>query len=197
MGAVFDVMLDGREPDQSASASTRWGCRPSSARTSDIRRGNARKHGIFLHGVLSVSSLLSDSLSNERLTSIASPHRSPITRCYYDNSGIWCDFRDRAWSGQRQLLGPLVRIELDECVVRDLLGLSKDLVASVGLLRTLRLRPVHTLIEESRVVRSTHLAINSLYEEGHRHRLPISSLRLGCLLGGNNSCGDRGCMAHA
>ena len=50
---------------------------------------------------------------------------------------IWRDFNDRELQPFYQCAVDPVRIELDERVVRDLLGLGEDAVASVARLRTL------------------------------------------------------------
>ena len=50
---------------------------------------------------------------------------------------IWQDFRDRKFQSFHQCAVDPVRIELDERIVRDLLGLGEDAVASVARLRTL------------------------------------------------------------
>ena len=50
---------------------------------------------------------------------------------------IWRDFRDRTLRPFYRCAGDLARIELDESVVRDLLGLGEDAVTSVAMLRRL------------------------------------------------------------
>ena len=50
---------------------------------------------------------------------------------------IWRDFRDRKFHSSHQCAVGPVRIELDERVMRDLLGLGEDAVAAVVRLRTL------------------------------------------------------------
>ena len=50
---------------------------------------------------------------------------------------IWRDFRDRTFQPFYRCAVDLARIELDERVVRDLLGLGEDAVASVATLRRL------------------------------------------------------------
>ena len=51
--------------------------------------------------------------------------------------GIWQDFRDRKFQSFHQCAVDPVRIELDERIVRDMLGLGEDAVAAVARLRTL------------------------------------------------------------
>ena len=50
---------------------------------------------------------------------------------------IWQEFRDRKFQPFYRCAVDTVRIELDERVVRDLLGLGEDAVATVARLRTL------------------------------------------------------------
>ena len=50
---------------------------------------------------------------------------------------IWRDFRDRKFQSFHQCAVDTARIELDERVVRDLLGLGEDAVAAVARLRSL------------------------------------------------------------
>ena len=50
---------------------------------------------------------------------------------------IWRDFRDRKFLSFHQCAVDPARIELDERIVRDLLGLGEDAVAAVARLRTL------------------------------------------------------------
>ena len=50
---------------------------------------------------------------------------------------IWRDFRDRKFQSFHQCAVDPVRIELDQRVVRDLLGLGEDAVAAVARLRFL------------------------------------------------------------
>ena len=50
---------------------------------------------------------------------------------------IWHDFRARTFQPFYRCAVDIARIELDEHVVRDLLGLGEDAVASVGMLRRL------------------------------------------------------------
>ena len=50
---------------------------------------------------------------------------------------IWRDFRDRKFLSFHQCAVDPVRIELDQRVVRDLLGLGEDAVAAVARLRSL------------------------------------------------------------
>ena len=50
---------------------------------------------------------------------------------------IWRDFRDRKFQSFHQCAIDPARIELDQRVVRDLLGLSEDAVAAVARIRTL------------------------------------------------------------
>ena len=51
--------------------------------------------------------------------------------------GIWRDFRDRKFQSFHQCAVDPVRIELDERIVRDMLGLGENAVAAVARLRTL------------------------------------------------------------
>ena len=50
---------------------------------------------------------------------------------------IWQEFRDRRFQPFHQCAVDPVRIQLDECIVRDLLGLGEDAAASVAQLRSL------------------------------------------------------------
>ena len=50
---------------------------------------------------------------------------------------VWRDFSDRRFLPFYQCAVDPVRIELDERLVRDMLGLGEDAVASVARLRTL------------------------------------------------------------
>ncbi len=50
---------------------------------------------------------------------------------------IWRDFRDRKFQSFHQSAVDPVRIELDERVVRDLLGLGEDAVTTIARMRTL------------------------------------------------------------
>ncbi len=50
---------------------------------------------------------------------------------------LWRDFSDRKFQPFYQCAVDPARIELDERIVRDLLGLSEDAVAAVARLRTL------------------------------------------------------------
>ena len=50
---------------------------------------------------------------------------------------IWRDFRDRKFQSFHQCAVDPARIELDERLVRDVLGLDDDAVATVGRLRGL------------------------------------------------------------
>ena len=50
---------------------------------------------------------------------------------------IWHEFRDRRFQSFHQCAVDLVRIQLDERIVRDLLGLGEDAAASVAQLRSL------------------------------------------------------------
>ena len=50
---------------------------------------------------------------------------------------MWQDFKDRKFQPFYQCAVDPVRIQLDECIVRDLLGLGEDAVASVARLRQL------------------------------------------------------------
>ena len=50
---------------------------------------------------------------------------------------IWRDFRDRKFQSFHQCAVDPVRIELDQRVIRDLLGLSEDAVAAVARIRAL------------------------------------------------------------
>ena len=50
---------------------------------------------------------------------------------------IWRDFRDRKFQPFHQCAVDPVRIELDERLVREVLGLGEDAVAAVARLRTL------------------------------------------------------------
>ena len=50
---------------------------------------------------------------------------------------IWRDFRDRKFQSFHQCAVDPARIELDQRIVRDLLGLGEDAVATVTRLRSL------------------------------------------------------------
>ena len=50
---------------------------------------------------------------------------------------IWQDFRDRKFQSFHQSAVDPVRIELDERVLRDLLGLGEDAVTTIARMRTL------------------------------------------------------------
>ena len=50
---------------------------------------------------------------------------------------IWQDFRSRKFQSFHQCAVGPVRIQLDERIIRDLLGLGEDAVASVARLRAL------------------------------------------------------------
>ena len=50
---------------------------------------------------------------------------------------IWRDFRDRKFLSFHQCAVDPARIELDQRIVRDLLGLGEDAVAAVARLRSL------------------------------------------------------------
>ncbi len=54
-----------------------------------------------------------------------------------ETQAIWRDFNDRKFQPFYQCAVDPVRIELDERIVRDLLGLGEDAVAAVARLRTL------------------------------------------------------------